>query len=85
MKYKGSETQTFSMLFIDCIAVGKSILAIAKILRSSVSSLVLETGDTTVADFDTNNFGGEIGIILQRVIARECIFYFNPKNVYFTK
>lgn len=53
------------MLFIDCIAVGKSILAIDKMLRSNMSSLLLAVeGDTTDADFDTNNFGGEIGIIL---------------------
>lgn len=56
---------TFSILFIDCIAVGKSILAIDKMLRSNMSSLLLAVeGDTTDADFDTNNFGGEIGIIL---------------------
>lgn len=57
------------MLFIACIAVGKSILAMDKILRSSVSSLLLAVeGDTAVADFDTNNFGGEIGIILQSAL-----------------
>jgi len=51
---------------MDCIAVGKSILAIDKMLRSSVSSLLLAVvGDTADDNFDTNNFGGEIGIILK--------------------
>jgi hypothetical protein len=50
---------------MDCIAVGKSILAMDKMLRSRVSSLLLAVeGSTTADDFDTNNFGGEIGIIL---------------------
>jgi len=50
---------------MDCIAVGKSILAIDKMLRSSVSSLLLAVVGDTADNFDTNNFGGEIGIILK--------------------
>lgn len=59
--------QTFSIALMACIAIDKSILDINKILRSSVSSLLLVVaGDTTDADFDTNIFGGEIGIILKK-------------------
>lgn len=57
--------QTFSMAFIDCIAVDKSILAIDKMLRSNASSLLLTVEGDTADDFETNNLGGEMGIILK--------------------
>lgn len=58
------------MLFIDCIATAKSKLAIARILRSRLSSLlilvVFNCCCAIDADFDTNNFGGDRGITLKK-------------------
>jgi len=56
---------------MDCIAIDRSILAMDKMFRSSVSSLLLAVaGDVAVDDFDTNNFGGEIGIILKSLMEK---------------
>lgn len=55
-------------MFIDCIATARSKLAIARILRSRLSSLLVLVGLSCCdndADFDTSNFGAQIGIILE--------------------
>lgn len=69
-----------SILFIDCIATDKSKLDIASILRSRLSSLLALAGlncCVTDADFETNNFGGEIGITLKYVTCYSNIRFLN--------
>lgn len=74
------------MLFIDCIATAKSKLAIARILRSRLSSLlilvVFNCCCAIDADFDTNNFGGDRGITLKKF--NKNLSKSNISNNYFT-